>query len=464
MKRQVLSTLFWGTVVLSVLTVSCTSAQREARTMPEQVEGWALDGAEERIREHRMGEIVLELVDSEGNALRAGIDVSIEQTKHAFYFGGSMTSMRGEAFSGEFSGKVLKGFEDIFNYATMPFYWSWYESKEGKIVHKSSIQGLLDWAEAREMTTKGHPIIWHQCVPEWLEDKGESEVNELIRARVGEVIALYPEIDHWDVINEAPAAWAPQNQSAVGKWVTRSGGAGPATEILLDIANRQDPGGFYLTNCFTVLDKHEEQLEYLVDSGARFNAVGVQSHMHSGEWTEEKTWDVCERFSKFGKPLHFTETTVISGEPKPYSEIKKNEELRRGPDRHNIPPWESTPEGEARQAQFVADFYTLLFSHPAVEAIIWWNICDRNAWRAAPGGFLDANGDPKPSYTRLHNLIKNKWWTKLETGTRSEGKVNMFGFYGAYRVRVNHKGRAIKGDFTLEKSTDAPGVLRINLR
>ena len=70
-------------------------------------------------------------------------------------------------------------------------------------------------------------------------------------------------------------------------------------------------------------------------------------------WPPKETWRVCQQFSRFALPLHFTETTIISGDRLPK---KKGD-------------WPSTPEGEARQAREVAGFYTLLFSHPAVEAI-----------------------------------------------------------------------------------------------
>ena len=43
----------------------------------------------------------------------------------------------------------------------------------------------------------------------------------------------------------------------------------------------------------------------------------------------------------------------------------------------------STAELEQYQAELARDFYTLAFSHPAVEAIIWWTITDLEPWRDA---------------------------------------------------------------------------------
>ena len=67
--------------------------------------------------------------------------------------------------------------------------------------------------------------------------------------------------------------------------------------------------------------------------------------------------------------------------------------------------WPSTPEGEAYQAQEAARIYTLLFSHPAVEAITWWDFSDRQAWQHAPAGLLRSDMTPKPAYDELKKLL-----------------------------------------------------------
>ena len=51
-----------------------------------------------------------------------------------------------------------------------------------------------------------------------------------------------------------------------------------------------------------------EELRYM---GVELQAVGIQSHMHTFLWTMEEAWEVCERFAKYGWPLHFTELTVL---------------------------------------------------------------------------------------------------------------------------------------------------------
>jgi GH35 family endo-1,4-beta-xylanase len=73
-----------------------------------------------------------------------------------------------------------------------------------------------------------------------------------------------------------------------------------------------------------------------------------------------------------------------------------------------LPSRKSTPEGERYQADFVRDFYTLAFSHPGVEAIVWWSVSDKDAWRGMPAGLLGEDGTPKPSYEVLDELINTQ--------------------------------------------------------
>jgi hypothetical protein len=151
--------------------------------------------------------------------------------------------------------------------------------------------------------------------------------------------------------------------------------------------------------------------------------------MHGGPWSERKAWDVCERHAAFGVPLHFTETTVVSG--------AKNRGGRQ----------KTTADGERKQAEAVERFYKLLFSHPAVEAITWWDFSDQGAWQGAPSGLLREDMTPKPAYDRLLEVIKKEWWTRNEVTVADDGRVECRGFLGDYRVAVGDS--RLRGTFRL---------------
>jgi GH35 family endo-1,4-beta-xylanase len=154
--------------------------------------------------------------------------------------------------------------------------------------------------------------------------------------------------------------------------------------------------------------------------------------MHQGYWGEEKTEAILDRFSRYGLPIHFTETTIVSGELMPPEIEDLND--------HQVDSWPSTPEGEARQADEIERHYRTLLAHPSVEAITYWGMNDAGMWLGAPGGFVRVDGTPKPSYERLHHLVNDEWGTPPTTVvTDAEGRLRFNGFLGDYRVTCEGK-------------------------
>jgi GH35 family endo-1,4-beta-xylanase len=174
-----------------------------------------------------------------------------------------------------------------------------------------------------------------------------------------------------------------------------------------------------LVNDYRIEPRYYQILDSLRENGkSLFDTIGIQSHMHDGVWPLHEVWDKCDTFGKLGRPLHFTESTIVSGP-------------RKGPGEN----WgETTAEGEARQADLTANFYTTLFAHPAVQAITWWDFSDFATWQNAPAGWLHRDMSPKPVYERLMSLIKGEWWTQAEATTDGRGQVNLRAFYGTHRL------------------------------
>ena len=137
-----------------------------------------------------------------------------------------------------------------------------------------------------------------------------------------------------------------------------------------------------------------------------FDVIGIQSHMHQGMWTLAEVWRVCDMYSRLGLPIHFTETTLVSGAFLGRDDTRRD---ARGRTLGDNELWgESTRELEDRQAALVERFYTTLFAHPAAEALTWWDFSDFNAWKRAPAGLLRKDMSPKPAYEKLRELIRGR--------------------------------------------------------
>ena len=375
-----------------------------------------------RIEKYRKGSLTVKVVDRNGKPV-PGASVKIAQTRHAFLFGCNFfgldpadTSPTQKAYESEFTA--------LFNYATLPFYWGAFESTEGKPDY-ARLQTLAAWSVAHGVAVKGHPLVWHEVWPGWAPADPDAAIP-LLKARVFDLVPRYKDTIHiWDVLNEANGAAAHTPPNGEGNWIKRDGPA-PVVETALGWARAAGRGlpETFLYNDYDTGDNNVALLTQLQKDGKLPDAVGLQSHMHTGEWPLTKVWAVCQTFAQFGRPIHFTETTVISG-PR-----------RNNPTNETLVDWDTTPEGEAKQADYVTQFYTLLFSHPSVRAITWWDLSDLNAWQGAPAGLVRKDMSPKPAYTRLMQLIHKQWWTTAAVKTDRRGSAARRVFYGAYTLTV----------------------------
>ena len=375
-----------------------------------------------RIQKHRTAEVTLTVTGADGKPA-ADKAVTVEMVRHRFLFGCNIFKLRPEDASDD-QKAYQKRFEELLNYATLPFYWGAFEREEGK-PDTDRLRAMAQWCRDHGIHTKGHPLCWHQVDPKWLAGKSLDDVKALQLGRITrDVKAFAGLIDRWDVVNEAvvmPTYRIETNPIAqLCKKLT-------PLELIKETfaaARAAGPKATLLLNDFDTSAKYEALIKDCLAAGVPIDVIGIQSHQHGSFWGGQRAYDVCERFARFGKPLHFTETTIISGEKKANMDWQGR-----------YTDWPSTPEGEARQAQQVAEFYRTLFSHPAVHGITWWDFSDAGAWLGAPSGFLRKDMSPKPAYEALMKMVKGEWWTAPATlKTDGEGKVKFRGFLGSYSV------------------------------
>ena len=91
--------------------------------------------------------------------------------------------------------------------------------------------------------------------------------------------------------------------------------AGSSSRRRVSACPQAAPKATLLINDYRTDPAFERVIEKLVDAQGKrlYDVIGIQSHMHGGTWTNGKIQEVCERFARFGVPLHFTETTILSG-------------------------------------------------------------------------------------------------------------------------------------------------------
>lgn len=379
---------------------------------------------------HRRGSVDVTLLREDGSPL-AHHDVVVEQTRHAFGFGNIGFELVPHANGEDDRSDLAAAWLALFDTATLPFYWGDFELERG---HPDTARLLAAgrWFAERGVRLKGHPLVWHTVKAPWLDPLPSDEVERLVRDRVTrEVRDFAGLIDTWDAINEVAIMPVFTNEpdgvpNAVSRLARELGRTG-IIRLAFETARAANPNATLLINDFDLSARYEHLIEDALEAGIRIDAIGLQTHMHQGFRGEEQLWQIAERFARFGLPLHFTEVSLVSGDLMPPEIDDLNDYV--------VDTWPSTPEGEERQADELERLYRTLAAHPAVEAITYWGITDRGSWLGAPIGLLRADGSRKPSYDRLHGLIRGEWWrspTPMRTG--ADGRVRLEGWLGRYRI------------------------------
>jgi GH35 family endo-1,4-beta-xylanase len=192
--------------------------------------------------------------------------------------------------------------------------------------------------------------------------------------------------------------------------------------------------------------EYYELLKSVVEAGGSLDAIGLQGHMQSGVWSVTEMWNSLNRLALLKRPVFFTELGVVSGAPRNFNF------------RQVDPPWNTSPEGEAAQADYLDLFYRLAYSHPAVGGVIYLDYSDRSAWLGCPVGLLRADGSPKPAYWRLDRLINQEWRTKGTFLADAGGRLVVpHAFEGDYRISV--EGIESRGEHSVDRPLTAMIVI-----
>ena len=126
-------------------------------------------------------------------------------------------------------------------------------------------------------------------------------------------------------------------------------------------------------------------------------------------------------------------------------------------------------DGIAFQEFLTEKLYRIWFSHPAVNAITYWNIVDQTAAGSVvdggenrfKGGLLNYDMSERPAFKVLRRLIKEEWTSSGTLEFDRDDQNKLYGFYGDYDLEI----RTDKGTFnkSVMLSSHARKELKITL-
>ncbi len=392
------------------------------------------------IRSNRMAEARLKL------SAKPGTEVEVEQTGHAFLFGGN-SFLFGDLETPEKNRRYAETFGTLFNAATVAFYWKTLEKEQGKPrfsegsayeYRRPPTDPVVAYLEARGVNMNGHAIIYGMRRwghPEWMPEDRKA-MEPLFERHVKALAARYgARVQRWDVVNESIDQ---ANRGLMPDDYTYKTYAWAAKAFPLSVR-------FGINDCDIhggPSRRYVEIVRDLIDRGARIDTVGVQMHIFNPKesqsiangadiLTPAKNFAVLECLGGAERPIHVSEVTVSA------------------PD--------DTEAGKTVQATLARNLYRLWFSCPAVMGITWWNVVDNGAAPGEPSfsGLYDTAMHPKPAYHALDALINHEWKTRLTLRAATGTPVTFRGFKGRYRVTwTDAAGEAKRAEFALEKDGD----------
>lgn len=401
-----------------------------------KIEQEYLAKASQNIEQYRKGDASILFVDAKGKPLK-NIKVEINQLSQDFLFGNIAWELTGIVDGEPYKLDLFKErFKTLFNFAILPFYWSYYEPNPGNPQWQRN-EAAIKWCLENGITLKGHPLSWTNPAgtPDWLYKVPPDVATDLLKARIYEnVIGYTGRINIWDVVNEAAnmVSWEAALLDTAndegpryyieGTTIDEQAGW---VEDAFKWANHANPDGIYILNEFYTLasnevrDRFYQLVKELLERNTPIRGIGIQAHEPREEWFSPiEMYATFDMYKEFNLPIHITEFMPQSGGKA-------------------ITGWREGTWTEETQAEFAEQFYTLAFGYPSVVSINWWGLSDRNIWLPG-GGLIDEEYNPKPVYNRLMKLVKEDWMTKNLTLTSDKkGFVKFRGFYGKYQVKIS---------------------------
>lgn len=171
-------------------------------------------------------------------------------------------------------------------------------------------------AKAYGMSMRGHTLVWHQQLPDWLTKKSgqwtKEELLDIVKNYVSSVVTHYQDdIYTWDVLNEILEEDGTFRQSM---WYKTTGE--DYIRVALNEARAADPDAVLIINDYNVetigpkSDGLYRLASALLEEGTPLDGVGFQSHFISGQIDFDSLEKNIERFQALGLDVQFTEIDI----------------------------------------------------------------------------------------------------------------------------------------------------------
>jgi endo-1,4-beta-xylanase len=257
---------------------------------------------------------------------------------------------------------------------------------------------LVAFAQAHNMVVRGHTLVWHNQVPQWIT-KGtytSSQLAGILHGHIDTVMAHYSsKVYAWDVVNEA---FTDDGNMRHTIWYDQPGiGSGSGTgyiEQVLRWAHAADPHAKLFYNDYDAeeINKKSDAIYAMAKEfkkrGAPLDGIGFQTHISLKFDDPAKLASYArnlQRFADLGLDLHITELDIRLSD--------------------------SSPASFAAQARLYGEITNLCVQQPNCKLLQTWGFTDKHSWIPAffkgQGWALlwDDEYRKKPAYSTVHDAL-----------------------------------------------------------
>jgi GH35 family endo-1,4-beta-xylanase len=375
-----------------------------------------------RINAVRKDTFKILLFDKNGEPVN-NAEVIIKPKKHAFIFGGAITTPLVE--KGKYKKekeRILQRADEMFNMVVdgNGFKWKNIEPKRGKIEYGFYRHNLItQWANEHNKDLRHHCLFWSNPKhnPGWLQQLSRDEAQKAIFNRIRYTKERTGDnIKSLDLINEMLyfRFYRDMLGDEIIKKIFEEG-----KKAFPPLQSGKAYLGFqHYIQLILKLKRHQ----------VPFGGIGLQAH-----FDEEGFKAANIKFSEFILKMndHITDISKAAEQPvliTEYDMKTKDENLR---------------------ADFLEAFYLMAFSNRKVEGVVAWEWFDEKRRRA----LVKRDGSLTEAGKRYYDLVFGKWWTKTSGNTDANGMIKVNAYFGDYEITINKNNVKRSFNLTLRKKT-----------
>ena len=369
----------------------------------EDTASWRAE-ATERIETYRKGDLTIHVEDEYENEVDSA-RIEIRMLQHQFRFG---SAIAGQEF---LSNTVYREkIYEIFNEVVFENDLKW-PMWHGRSDHSYILQAL-DSLDKYNLTARGHVLVWPSWrhTPSYLESLEDDPYNLDIEILEHiEEVAGYTQgrLIDWDVINEPYDNHDLMDilgKEDMGIWFVKARETDSVPDLYLNdygiLSSSGLNGGHQ--------DHFYQTVKYIERYGGHVDGFGFQSHFGYGLTSIPKVFTLLDRYASMGKKIKITEFDV---------EV----------------------EDSQLQADYMRDFVTICYSHPAVKGILNWGFWAGRHYDPDIA-LYDLDWNIRPHGEVWMDLIYDQWWTHDTLMTDTLGTASLSGFLGDYEINVSKEG------------------------